>query len=86
MFLHPTDETEVGKTRKQMKNKKSSGHDGITNEILKCCSPIIETYLAKTFNNCFEGGTFPSSFKIAKVIYPSIQKRQSQRSGELSTT
>ena len=51
-----------------MKNKKSSGHDGISNEILKCCSPVIENYLTNCFNNCIEKQFFPNSLKIAKVI------------------
>ena len=37
MFLQPTDQWKVAKILKQMKNKKSYGLDGISNEILKCC-------------------------------------------------
>ena len=57
---------------------KKSGHDGITDEILKCCSQLIEAYLAETFDNCFNGEVFPSQNCKS---YSSIQKRQSQRSG-----
>ena len=35
-----------------MKNKESTREDGITNEMLKCCSPIIEPHIATLFNNC----------------------------------
>ena len=57
-----------------MKNKKSYGLDGISNEILKCCSPFIEPALATAFNKCIEERTFPKRLKIAKVI-PIFKKR-----------
>ena len=39
--------------------------DGISNEILKCCSQAIEP---AAFNECIEKRTFPKCLKIAKVI------------------
>ena len=68
MFVYPTDEFEVAKILKNMKNKKSTGEDGISNEMLKCCSPMIEPHIATLFNNCIEDGIFPDCFKTAKVI------------------
>ena len=68
MFVYPTDEFEVAKILKNMKNKKSTDEDGISNEMLKCCSPIIEPHIATLFNNCIEDGIFPDCFKTAKVI------------------
>ena len=68
MFLQPTDHWEVAKILKQMKNKKSYGLDGISNEILKCSSPVIEPVKAAVFNKCIEERTFPKCLKIAKVI------------------
>ena len=68
MFVYPTDEFEVSKILKNMKNKKSTGEDGISDEMLKCCSPIIEPHIATMFNNCIENRTFPHCFKTAKVI------------------
>ena len=68
MVLRQTDEVEIGKILNKMKNKKSTGHDGISNEILKCCSPIIEKYLSEAFNKCILERRFPNSLKIAKVI------------------
>ena len=53
-------------TRK--KNKKSTGYDGISNEILKCCSPIIEPYVADVFNKCLEQSIFQEPLKIARVF------------------
>ena len=68
MVLHQTNESEVTKILRKMKNKKSTGHDGISNEILKCCSPIIECHLARAINYCLLERIFPDSLKIAKVI------------------
>ena len=65
MFVYSTDEFEVSKIL-NMKNKKSN-EDGISNETLKRCSPIIEPHIATSFNNCIEG-IFPDCFKTAKVI------------------
>ena len=45
-------ETEVTKIIKLMRNRKSSGHDGIDNKILKCCPPVIDTVIAKVLNRC----------------------------------
>ena len=52
MPLSETNEQEISKVLCKMKNKKSAGYDGISNEILKCCSPIIESHLAKSVNKC----------------------------------
>ena len=52
MFVYPTDEFEVSKTLKNMKNKKSTGEDGISNQMSKFCSPIIEPHIATLVNNC----------------------------------
>ena len=49
MVIFPTDELEIGKIISNLKNKKRHGHDGISNEVLKCCSPIVEPYLAVAF-------------------------------------
>ena len=37
-----------------LKNQKSSGRDGISKEILKCCSPVLEQILAEIFNEMTE--------------------------------
>ena len=68
MFVHPTNEKEIYEKLHGMKNKKSSGHDGISNEILKCCSPILDTFLVRIFNQCITNCIFPECFKTAKVI------------------
>ena len=68
MVLSHTNEDEVSKVLRKLKNKKSAGHDGISNEILKCCSPIVEPFLVDIFNKSIDQGVFPSSLKLTKVI------------------
>ena len=68
MVLSYTNDLEVSKTVESLKNKKSSGHDDIRNEILKCCSPIIEKNLVRSFEDCIEKQVFPECLKIAKVL------------------
>ena len=68
LFMEPTGEFEVASIIKALKNKKSCGIEGISNEILKCCSPIIERHLALAFNKCIDEGVFPNIFKTAKVV------------------
>ena len=67
MVTNPTNSQEVTKILKHLKNKKSSGHDGISNEILKCCSPVIEPILAKIFNEMVESSIYPDWMKLAKI-------------------
>ena len=80
MFLQHSDQWEVAKVLKQMKNKKSYGLDGISNEILKCCSPVIEPAIAAAFSKCIEERTFPKCLKIAQV-FP-ISKKGDKRKPE----
>ena len=68
MVIFNTDRLEVMKVISKLKNKKSYGHDGISNEILKCCSPIIEPYLANAFNKAISESVYPTSLKKAKVV------------------
>ena len=68
IVIHPTDHLEVSKTIKQLKNKKSYGHDGISNEILKRCSPVIDSFLADAINQDIDERVFPETLKVAKVI------------------
>ena len=65
MVLPKTDE--VRSIINKMKNKKSTDHDGISNEILKLCFPIIEPYLVDATNKAIETQCFPKCLKVAKV-------------------
>ena len=55
-------------------NKKSSGPDEISNQLLKLASPYIAGSLTYIFNLCIEQNVFPSKFQKAKVI-PSARNR-----------
>ena len=81
----PTNTQESAKILKHLKNKKSSGHDGISNEVLKCCSPDIQPILSKLFNEMIEFSIFPDWLKLAKIT-PLYKKmiEVSQRSTVLS--
>ena len=68
MVVHQTNASEVTKIIREMKCKKSYGEDGITNEIIKCCSPIVENFIAIAFNKCIQEKTYPKCFKTARVI------------------
>ena len=66
-FVHPTNEKETYEILHGMKNKKSSGYDGISNESSNC-SPILEPFLVRIVNQCITKCIFPECFKIAKII------------------
>ena len=68
MVIFPTEKLNVGKIISNYKNKKRQGQDGICNERLKCCRPIVEPYLAVAFNGAIEESKFPSTFEIARII------------------
>ena len=51
MVLSHTNEDEVSNVLRKIENKKSAGHNGMSNEILKCCSPINEPFLVDFFKN-----------------------------------
>ena len=62
------DTNTILKTIQHLKNKGSSGVDGISNVLLKVIAPYIIKPLYKVFNRSLRNGTVPDSFKIAKII------------------
>ena len=58
----------MNKVITSLKNKASSGHDGLSNNIVQICAPVIAPYLTSVFNQCIHLETFPDSFKIAKIL------------------
>ena len=72
MMLNSTNELEVFYIVVSLKNKKSSGRDGISNEILISCSPKIENILLGSFNYCIEKQFFLECLKKGVTF---IQKR-----------
>ena len=68
LFLHPTTPCELLKLMKQLPNKRSSGHDGINNIVLKEISEYICIPLTDLFNESMKTGVFPDVMKIAEVV------------------
>ena len=66
MFVHQTNASEVTKEIREMKYKNSYGEDGITNEIIKCCSPIVENNIAIAFNKCIHEKQIRGVSKLQK--------------------
>ena len=58
----------MGKYISEMNDKKSSGPDEISNQLLKLASPYMAGLLTYMFNLCVEENVFPSKFQKAKVI------------------
>ena len=80
MVIHSTAHLEVSKIIKQLKNKKSYGHDGISNGILKCCSPVLDSFLADAINKAINEHVFPEALNVAKVI-PLYKKGDCEKPG-----
>ena len=77
IFLTPTSKTEMIKLIGSLKNKNSSGHDGISNRILKGITQSISEPLSMIFNKSLEEGVFPSEMKKADTVH--LYKIKSQR-------
>lgn len=67
-FLMPTDASEVKLVIEQLKNKKSTGNDGIQAEVIKFVADTIIVPLVRIINKIFETGYFPSALKTSIVI------------------
>ena len=52
MVLFPTDAHELHTLISKLNNKKSSGYDSISNQIIKSTSDTIIPYLVPMFNSC----------------------------------
>lgn len=68
VFLAPTDPNEILKIITGMKDKKSSGVDGINSSFLKRIANQICVPISIIVNKSLESGTVPDKMKIAKVI------------------
>ena len=67
-LLTPTSTTEITKLLEGLPNKRSSGHDNVSNlllkELVKQMSPILEVL----FNESLTTGQFPDKMKIVDVV------------------
>ena len=63
-------ETETLKAIDNLENKNSSGHDGISNELLKLTKKELSKSLTLIINQMITTGIFPDSFKKKSKITP----------------
>jgi len=68
IYLAPTDINEISCIIRLLKNKKSTGPDGISSILLKQLNEAICEPLVILINKSIENGIFPDSLKIAKII------------------
>ena len=68
VFLHPTSEEEIIKIVKNLPAKLSSGHDNVSNVLLKELIDVLAPILLKVFNQSLETGEFPEVMKLAEVV------------------
>ena len=52
-----------------LENKSSSGHDGISNKIVKLLKNEISKPLTVIINQMLKTGIFPDSFKTSKIVH-----------------
>ena len=68
LFLNPTYTQEIVKIVSKLPNKFRSGHDNISNILLKEIVDQIAPVLVKVFNKSIMLGEFPSIMKLAEVV------------------
>lgn len=75
--LLETDELEVCRIIKGLKNTNSTGWDGISSVFIKRCRDILIKPLTSIFNMCLSAGRFPNMLKqsIVVPIYKSGEKK-----------
>ena len=68
MLLFPTSQQEVDHIINGLPAKSSSGHDDVSNILLKSLKPSLTYPMTLIFNQLLETGTFPERMKLAEVI------------------
>ena len=68
IFLNPTDSTEIVTLINELVPKNSSGHDNLSNKLLKKLLPTIIEPLTVIFNKSLTEGVFPEAMKKADVF------------------
>ena len=66
-LTHITEEDTI-KAIDNLENKNSSGHDGISNKLLKLIGHVLCKPLTLIINQMLTSGIFPDAFKTAKII------------------
>ena len=82
MYFHPITNTEIKSFIKKLPPKNSSGHDNISNTLLKKISDAIIKPLHHIFNLSLSSGEFPQDMKLAEVI-PLFKKGLKDKMGQL---
>ena len=65
-FLH-TNSDDIVSIIGKLPAKKSTGHDGISTELLKTLCDIISPTISVIINKCFESGIYPEEMKLSKA-------------------
>ena len=68
IFLIPTDIWEIKHIVSKLPAKKSSGHDNISNILLKEIVDSIAPALSNVFNKSMAVGEFPNIMKLAEIV------------------
>ena len=68
LFMRPTDEKEIERKIKAMKDNKAYGPNSIRTKILKVHSKTLSKPLAELINLSLNQGKFPTILKTVKVI------------------
>ena len=75
-FLQPIIEHNVRKIIKSLDAKKSAGPDNLKPKLIKVCSEQLTLPLTILFNKSIATATYPSEFKLAKII--ALYKKKSR--------
>ena len=68
LFLSPTTPNEIMRLIEKLPNKRSSGHDGISNILLNELKVELSIILCDIFNESMQEGVFPEMMKLADVV------------------
>ena len=66
--LEAISHSEISRLIRKMKNKKSAGYDGISNQMIKRLPPVYIECLVKCFNGWLRECRFPDCWKKARII------------------
>ena len=64
---------ELNDAIRRLKNKKSPGKDGVSNEMIKHLGPTARQKLLELYNLSWNSGIFPAAWKEATII-PILKK------------
>ena len=68
LFLSPTCDQEIRKIISKLPSKASSGHNNISNALLKEIIAPLSPVLVEVFNKLMTQGEFPTIMKLAEVV------------------